>query len=151
LSQNGTENFPKTSSSSKHIIMVNKHQNRSKIVPNRLLIFHFAIKKQTTSITIETNKIKTQYVIPPPFIFTIEFELMNTVEKNHGKPIQKSKSNILLPIEFDMTISADPFFTKITVKISSGKLVPNAITVRPATLSGIRAVYAFIHGKKIKK
>ena len=56
-------------------------------------------------------------MIPALCIAIDDFELTIAVEKNHGKPKHINKSNMLLPIEFDMAMSAVPRLVIIIVAI----------------------------------
>ena len=100
------------------MIIVAKSQKTNKVMPILRSIFHLPSIKQPIRITIETSKIPDQYEIPALFILITELGLTITVEKNHGNPKQNNKSKILLPIEFEMAISAVPFFVIIIVDMT---------------------------------
>ena len=75
--------------------------------------------------------------MPPEYILTNELVSIITVDTNQGKARHMRISNILLPIEFEIAMSPFPFRVTIMPETISGRLVPIASTVSPATVSGI--------------
>jgi hypothetical protein len=114
----------------------------NKIKPNFLVIINLFPETSTTKATTVLNKIITEYKIPPEYILTNELVSIITVDINQGKAKQTRISNILLPIELEIAMSPLPFLVTIMPETISGRLVPIASTVRPATVSGIPHVYA---------
>ena len=89
------------------------------------------------------NNIITEYVSPLEYIFTNELGSIITVEMNHGRAKHIRISNMLLPIEFEIAMSPLPFLVTIIPDTISGRLVPTANNVSPATVSGMPLVWAF--------
>ena len=65
---------------------------------------------------------------------TIGFRMTPSI--NHGKPKQMRMSKTLLPIEFEIAMPPLPRRAISIDETTSGKLVPAAKKVKPATVSG---------------